>query len=214
MKTYGIVISSYKYGHLAAHAVESVLSQSPDQFDKIWFVDDGAGDCQHIKDLYGDRLNFVQHQTNKGIVDNFNDMLNRVDTDYVMFLGADNWLRSDALFLIRSRVFSNEPQPDIIVYDIMVTGELKLEIYRIYHHQMSNFQGDFFWKRDGQHHGSMMYNVKMAKSVGGYAHNRTSNRTDEDLNLWEKMLKAGAKVNHLSQPLLHYRRHRENFNKY
>jgi hypothetical protein len=131
-----------------------------------------------------------------------------------MFLGADNWLRSDALFLIRSRVFSNEPQPDIIVYDIMVTGELKLEIYRIYHHQMSNFQGDFFWKRDGQHHGSMMYNVKMAKSVGGYAHNRTSNRTDEDLNLWEKMLKAGAKVNHLSQPLLHYRRHRENFNKY
>lgn len=213
MKTYGIVISSYTYGHLAAHAVESILSQST-QFDKIWFVDDGFGDCKHISEMYGNRLTFVQHSSNKGIIDNFNDMLGRIDTDYVMFMGADNWLRSDALFLLKSRVFSTNPEPDIIVSDIIVTGELKHEIYKSYHHEMSRYEGDFFWNRKGSHHGSMLYRTSLAKKVGGYQHNRTSSRTDEDLNLWNKMLKQGAIVNHLSQPILYYRRHRENFNKY
>lgn len=213
MKTYGIVISSYKYGHLAAHAVESVLSQS-DKFEKIWFVDDGVGDCKHILEIYGNRLIFIQHESNKGIIDNFNDMLSRVDTDYVMFMGADNWLRSDALFLLKSRVFSSAPEPDIVVSDIMVTGEQKKELFRIYHYEMSHYQGDYFWSRKGSHHGSMLYNTNLAKKVGGYQHNKTSSRTDEDLNLWNKMLAEGAIVEHLSQPILYYRRHRENFNKY
>jgi hypothetical protein len=60
----------------------------------------------------------------------------------------------------------------------------------------------------------MMYRVELAKSVGGYAHNKTSGRTDEDLNLWDKMQKSGAKVHHISESLLYYRRHKENFNKY
>ena len=49
--TYSLVICSYKYGHLAAHAIESALSQSK-RFDKIYFVDDGVGDCEHILILY------------------------------------------------------------------------------------------------------------------------------------------------------------------
>jgi glycosyltransferase involved in cell wall biosynthesis len=39
-----VVIASYKYGHLAAHCIESVLSQSK-MPNTIFFVDDGAMDC-------------------------------------------------------------------------------------------------------------------------------------------------------------------------
>jgi glycosyltransferase involved in cell wall biosynthesis len=209
--TYGIVISSYKYGHLAAHAVESVLSQNV-KFNKIFFVDDGVGDCQHIKSLYGDRLEFILNPQNLGTVDNFNQMLNMVDTDYVMFLGADNWLRSDTLELLSYQM--DKIPVDIITYDIMVTGELKDEIHRFYSSFMKTEHGDWYWNRKGAHHGSMMYRVELAKSVGGYAHNKTSGRTDEDLNLWDKMQKSGAKVHHISESLLYYRRHKENFNKY
>ena len=127
--TYGIVLASYKYGHLAAHAVESVLSQKV-KFDKIWFVDDGVGDCQHIKSLYGDRLEFILNPQNLGTVDNFNRMLNMVDTDFVMFCGVDNWLRSDTLELLSYQM--DKLPVDIITYDIMVTGELKDEIHRFY----------------------------------------------------------------------------------
>jgi hypothetical protein len=59
----------------------------------------------------------------------------------------------------------------------------------------------------------MLYDVKFAKQAGGYAHNRTSSRTDEDLNLWNKMVNAGARIAHVHKGLLYYRRHEHNFNK-
>lgn len=208
---YGIVISSYKYGHLASHCVESVLCQTK-KFDKIWFVDDGVGDCSHIESMYDGQIQFVSNPENMGIVDNFNKMLNIVDTDYVMFLGADNWLRPDALELLSYQM--EKPVPDIVTYDIIVTGELREEIYKPYSTWMHKHEGDYYWSRRMQHHGSMLYKVKLAKAVGGYAKNNTSTRTDEDLNLWDKMLKNGAIVKHLAQGLLYYRRHKENFNKY
>jgi glycosyltransferase involved in cell wall biosynthesis len=209
--TYGIVISSFNYGHLAAHAIESVLSQTR-KYDKIWFVDDGAGDCTHLEKLYP-QVEFVFRESNLGIVENFNNMLSRVDTDYVMFLGADNWLRSDALAQLDFKLMPHD-KVDILVYDIIVTGELKKEIRNIYHASMFDKDGDYHWTRNGGHHGSMLYRTELAKKVGGYANNRTSSRTDEDLNLWDKMRTAGATVRHINEALLYYRRHRENFNKY
>lgn len=212
--TYGIVISSYKYGHLAAHCIESVLAQTK-PFHKIWFVDDGAGDCKHLPYIYSDRVEFILRDGNLGIVDNFNAMLHRVDTDYVMFLGADNWLRSDALFQIDRAMQKNAAiSPMICVYDIIVTGELRHEIYQTYHQQMFPKDGDWYWNRSGFHHGSMLYHVETAKKLGGYAHNKTSERTDEDQNLWDKFMKAGHNYIHVEQALLYYRRHKENFNKY
>ena len=212
--TFGIVISSFRYGHLAAHAIETVLSQS-NKFDKIWFVDDGAGDCAHLVPLYKDRVEFVLREQNLGIVDNFNDMLHRADTDYIMFLGADNWLRSDALTKMKMYIdLASRQNPKVCVYDIIITGELKNEIFKLYPHQIKIYQGELHWDRKGYHHGSMLYHRQTAIDLGGYAHNRTSTRTDEDLNLWDKFKKAGHHSIHIDSPLLYYRRHKENFNKY
>lgn len=204
---YGIVISSYRYGHLAAHSIESVLCQTR-KFDKIWFVDDGVGDCFHLRELYP-QIDYTFRQDNLGTVDNFNDMLNKADTEFIMFLGADNWLRPDTLELL-----SQTKKADIIMYDIVVTGELRSEIHQFYSSWMYKYQGDYYWSRKGAHHGSMLYRTQLAKSSGGYAHNHTSSRTDEDMNLFDKMLKAGASIEHVKEGLLYYRRHKENFNKY
>jgi glycosyltransferase involved in cell wall biosynthesis len=204
--TYTCVIASYKYGHLAANCIESVLCQTK-KFDKILFVDDGAGDCTHLPTIYPD-LHYLLRDQNLGVVANFQDMLTRVETDMVMFVGADNWLRPDTLELI-----SNE-NTDIVVYDIIVTGELRDEIRRFYPDEVHLFYGDWYWSRRGKHHGSMMFDTKFALNAGGYEHNKTSSRTDEDLNLWNKMKYAGASISHINQGLLYYRRHRENFNKY
>jgi len=205
--TYSLVISSYKYGHLAAHAVETALSQSK-PFDKIYFVDDGVGDCFHLPNLYP-KVEYVFRRKNLGIVNNFQDMLDRVSTDYVMFLGADNWLRSDSLFML------SQYKTDIVTYDIMVTGELKDEIARLYPYSTHEFKGDIMWSRKDQHHGSMLYKVLKAKEVGGYEkHRPDGERTDEDNALWDKMVKAGATVKYVQGEFLYYRRHKENFNKY
>ena len=206
--TYSLVIASYKYGHLAAHAIESALSQSK-PFDKIYFVDDGAKDCGHLPSLYP-QVEFILREKNIGIVANFQDMLNRVETDYVIFLGADNWLRSDTLQML------SQFNQDIITYNIIITGELKEEIARLYPYFTSQgHDGDIKWNRANQHHGSMMYRVSKAKEVGGYEkHRPDGERTDEDYALWDKRTKAGATVKYVDAYFLYYRRHRENFNKY
>ena len=128
---YGIVLVSYKYGHLAAHCIESVLCQTK-KFDKIWVVDDGVGDCKHLAEIYADRgIDFIFREENMGIVKNFNNMLmQKVDTDYVMFCGLDNWLRPDALELLSYQM--DKPVPDIVTYDIIITGELREEIQKSY----------------------------------------------------------------------------------
>ena len=206
--TYTVVICSYKYGALAAHAIESVLAQTK-KFDKILFVDDGVGDCTQLAYLYPE-ITLIERPTNLGTVDNFQDMLNRVTTDYVMFLGADNWLRPDTLEILDKAV--QEQPNDIIMYDILVTGELAKQW--LTNHSIPNtpFQGGYIWNRYGGHHGSMLYKVSKAKEVGGY-NEGYGKVTLEDQALFNRMRNNGSLVTHVHEPLLLYRRHRENYNK-
>ena len=93
-----VIIASYRYGHLAAHCIESLLSKTLSP-SKILFVDDGGMDCKHLPGLYTD-IEYTMRPKNLGTVHNFQDMLSRVETEYVLFIGADNWLRSDSIELL------------------------------------------------------------------------------------------------------------------
>jgi len=206
-----VVISSYNYGHLAAHCVESLLSQSTAP-TKIMFVDDAARDCRHIANLYP-QIEFQENILNLGVVANFQQMLEKVETEYCMFIGADNWLRSDAISIMYKVL--DLDNPDIITYDMILTGELKKNRVKYHEDEIHSHEGDYYWSREYKHHGSMLYRTSLAKSVGGYTRlNDWSHQTQEDLSLWEKMINAGAKVSHIKQGLLYYRHHRENNNRY
>lgn len=196
-----VVIASYKYGHLSAHCIESILSQTRKP-ECIMFVDDGAGDCGHLPKLYPE-IEYTFRKENLGTVKNFQDMLEKVETDKVMFLGADNWLRSDALELL------DKVEADIVTYDIVVTGEFKEEICLRQPGQQKPYQGDYYWDRSSGHHGSMLYKTKFGLLAG---YSSPPGRTIEDWVLYDKMIANGAIRKHLSEPLLYYRRHLENFN--
>lgn len=198
------VVMSYGYGHLAAHCLETVIGQTV-PFGHVLFVDDGGGDCRHILGLYPG-VECILRKKNMGIVKGFNDVLGRVSTTRTMFLGADNWIRPDL-------VEKTGGQEEIVTYDIMVTGELG--------HIMKQFccnnpftptPNGYYWSREGGHHGSMVYNTAMALSGGGYRERPTGCSSLEDKDLWTDMLKAGARVRYVREPLLFYRRHRHNFN--
>jgi glycosyltransferase involved in cell wall biosynthesis len=201
-----VVIASYRYGHLAAHCIESLLSQTQAP-TKILFVDDGWGDCQHLPNLYPS-VEFILRPKNLGTVVNFQDMLDRVETEYVLFIGADNWLRSDAIELL------SHAKTDIVTYDIVVTGELKDEILVRVPGETEPHQGDLYWDRQNLHHGSMLYRTSMGKKIGYEKRFEDGHHPQEDWNLWDKMLELGATVTSLQEGLLFYRRHRENFLKY
>jgi glycosyltransferase involved in cell wall biosynthesis len=203
METLTVVVASYRYGHLAAHCLESLQSQTVYP-DEVLFVDDGVGDCGHLPKIYKD-VKYTFREKNLGVVDNFQDMLSKVKTDKCMFLGADNWLRSDAIEILL------KPKTDIVCYDIILTGPKKEDIAMNYGHQ-GKVHGDYYWSRSGAHHGSMVYNTAMAKSVGGYR-GKNGRNSNEDEHLWGDLLKAGATVKHIKKGLLYYRRHHENYNK-
>lgn len=205
-----VVISSYKYGHLAAHCIESILSQSK-QPERILFVDDCAGDCSHIHKLYP-QIEYSENPENYGTVKNFQNMLDKVTSKYCMFIGADNWLRSDAIESFYKTI--DLVNPDIITYDMIMTGEMKDTRIKYHMDEIERYQGDYYWKREYKHHGSMVYRTEMAKSVGGYTKYNDSHQTLEDLSLWNKMVNANAKVCYVNSGLLYYRHHRENNNRY
>ena len=204
-----IVISSFHYGHLASHCLESVLSQTKKP-EKVLFVDDGAGDCKHLISLYP-QIEYYYREYNLGVVNNFDDMLRKVNSEYVMFLGADNWIRSDTIEVFEKVI--SEHNPDVITYDIMVTGELKNEIRNRHPHEIQEHQGDIYWTRNG-HHGSMLYRTKLGQEIGYKKRDENSTHTEEDWNMWNEMIKKNARVVRVPQAFLYYRRHRENFLKY
>jgi glycosyltransferase involved in cell wall biosynthesis len=201
-----VVIASYRYGHLAAHCIESLLSQTIPPA-RILFVDDGGLDCKHLPSLYPN-IEYTLRPDNLGVVINFQDMLSKVDTEYVLFIGADNWLRSDTIELL------SDASADIVTYDIVVTGELKDEILTRVPGQTLPYQGDLYWDRQEQHHGSMMYRTAFGQKIGYKKKDEDGVHPQEDWNLWDKMLEQGATVASLKEGLLFYRRHRENFLKY
>lgn len=181
-------IMSFGYGHLAAHAIESVLNQGQ-PFDVINFYDDGVGDCKHLPELYPE-VNFILRKENLGIIDNFNDALDNTTTDKVLFLGADNWLHPDTLSSLL------QYDEDIVSYHGWKWGD-KQEYWDV-----------------NQAHGSSLYDVGLAKSVGGYEASGNEH-TEEDSMLFNKMLKAGATLGIVPVPLLQYRwAHRYNYNKH
>lgn len=203
-----IVISSYKYGHLAAHCIESVLSQTKAP-EHILFVDDGVGDCTHLP-LHYPEVEYVFRERNLGVVDNFQDMLMRVKSEYVMFLGADNWLRSDALEIL------SPPVTDIVTYDIVLTGECKATMPpgNSDAEKLASINGDLYWPRTAAHHGSMLYRTKLGQEVGYKEAKSGSSQPNEDWHMWNEMRRRGATLSYYAEGLLYYRRHRDNFLQY
>jgi glycosyltransferase involved in cell wall biosynthesis len=180
-------IMSYKYGHLAGQAIESALNQSK-PFHIIRFFDDGAHDCEHLVKLYPE-VEFVLRPKNIGIINNFNDALDRTETEHVMYLGADNWLDWQALEMM------SECDADIVSPHAIKIGNPQE-----------------YWAPN-QPHGTSLYRVDLAKAVGGYEASGNEH-TEEDSVMFGRMRDNGASFEICPEPLLYYRwRHRSNYNK-
>ncbi len=209
-----VVVASYRYGHLVAHAVDSVLSQTKKP-ERVVVLDDGVGDCRgSLAGKYDVEL--IERPENMGVVANFQDALvNHVSTDRVMFLGADNWLRLDALEVLSAK------SADIVSYDIALVGQDAERFAgivgagdRMHGHPVWRFRNRIGNISSGNYiHGSALYNADLARRAGGYSASGNT-RTEEDWMLWIKMLRAGATHEHVDEPFLYYRRHVENFYRY
>ena len=211
MQSVTVNIVSYGYGHLVAQALESVLAQSrPPTKVVVW--DDGVGDCAHVTKLYPG-VPVVQRVARLGIVRNFNDILESTDSVRCLMLGADNYLRPDALEKM------GQLDSDIVSSDIAFFGELSAD-YKAqagaratwHGYGLREFRGGDI-ERGNYIHGSSLFSTQKAKSAGGYSASGSPTKSEEDWIMFRAMLRAGATHHHVPTPLLFYRRHRLNYQK-
>lgn len=203
--TITVCIVSYHYAHLLAQAIESIICQTLKP-DRILVVDDGAHDGAEMVCSKYSGIEPLIREKNLGRIPNFADILNRVNTDKNVMLGADNWFHPQAL----ERMVSEDA--DIVSTDICLVGEgaeaFGTKVGAVFS------DGYWIWKfpstgdiRKMNFIGSSLYETKIAQRFG------YSRGPDEDWELWQDMLlKAAATHRHVPAPLLYYRRHCLNTN--
>jgi len=123
----GIVIANHNYGLYLKEAIRSVLQQTrkPDMF---LISDDASVDNsrQIIEDFRADaQINL--NPKNLGIVAHFNAAVEKFHTDYLMFLGADNYIHPQALEVL-SGVLDNNPECDVVYFDMVIFGPLAKDL--------------------------------------------------------------------------------------
>lgn len=94
-----VCVPTYNYAQFLPPAVESVLSQSFEDFELI-VIDDGSSDnTVQVMQAYTDdpRVTFVAREKNVGLFANFNDCAERARGEYVKYLCADDWLEPQML---------------------------------------------------------------------------------------------------------------------
>tara|TARA_B100001093_G_scaffold513752_1_gene586315 strand:- start:2951 stop:3565 length:615 start_codon:yes stop_codon:yes gene_type:complete len=201
-----VVIHSYKYGHLVCHCIESVLSQSLSP-NEIFVIDDGVGDCAIVKSKYPS-IKLIERKSNYGQVKGFNSALDLVNNERFMMLGADNWLRPDAIEKLSMR------DADIVSYDLRVVGSDQFKWVPKNKKLKLDNHGYYYWPRRASHHGSMLLNTKLAKECRYGSYISEDNKVCEDYYIYLKMLEKGASYSHIGEGLLYYRKHKSNFNGY
>jgi len=214
-----LIVVNHNYGHLILECIESVRRQTINP-SEVHVVDDySTDDSKTILTNIAVNERLFLNESNLGIVDNFNTSLSRVETEFVMFLGADNYLHPNAIELITNKFRSN-PEIDIIYFDMAIVGPLarnlatKINAKNVGKSMRDNLDV-FIWefpdfddkakeslKTSNIINGSSAYRVSAAKKVGGY-----KKTYPEDHNLWVRMVEAGSQAFHIPIPLLYYRQH-------
>lgn len=119
MPLISVIVPVYKTEEYLARCVDSILSQSFEDFE-LWLVDDGSPDaCPGICDAYAakDPRVRVVHKPNGGLSSARNAALDRACGRYLCFVDSDDYIAPDALESLYSAL--TETGSDVAVGNMM-----------------------------------------------------------------------------------------------
>lgn len=198
-----VYITNYNYELYITQAVESVLSQSFQDFEII-IIDDGSTDNskQIIEEFSKNNKIKVIFQQNKGLNVTNNIALKVASGKYIMRLDADDYLEPNALQLMCDALEKDQTLglvfPDYYMVD-RDGNALSLEKRHSFDKEVNLF--------DMPAHGACtMIRTDFLKQVGGYDEQY---KCQDGYELWIKFI-SKFKVNNINTPLFHYRQHGDN----
>lgn len=191
-----ISISSYNQAEYLRDAIESALNQTV--LCKVLVIDDGSTDnswaiAQHI--ALNNKNMEVIHQVNKGLSSARNTGLMNCDTEYILFLDADDILLSNCIERIEQEIKNTDA--DVIGLSFKEFGIRDTVIQLMPNPTLEDFK---VANRIGY---CSAIKTDVLRKVGGYSSRMTTGF--EDLHLWFNLLHKNKKFVTISDILWLYR---------
>lgn len=118
MAMVSIIVPAYNAQDTVGRCIESILTQTYQDFELI-LVDDGSSDdTPKILDEYAQKNTRIRviHKANSGVSDARNHGLAQARGEYIQFLDADDWITPDATRLF-VRAMEDTPGCDMVIAD-------------------------------------------------------------------------------------------------
>lgn len=198
-----VYITNFNYGKFIKESIESVLSQSCQEFELIVIDDGSTDDSKAIIETYAQHPKVtIIYQQNKGLNISNNIALRIARGKYLIRLDADDYLHKDALHLLSQQLDADGDVglvfPDYYVVDI--EGHVISEIKR------HDFDKEVTLFDQPAHGACTMTRLEFLRNMGGYDE---SFSCQDGYDLWIKFIDH-HKVRNVKQPLFYYRQHGTN----
>lgn len=194
-----IYLVNHNYAKFIQQAIESVLSQTYNNYELI-IIDDGSTD--HSRDILNKYENIenikIIYQKNKGLIITNNIALGLANGEYIIRLDGDDWLDANALEIMVNHLDKNSSSALIFpdYYEVDESGEIIRVIRRHNFNDVTLF--------DQPAHGACtMFKTKILKELGGYDENF---KCQDGYDIWLKIITKYS-VKNINLPLFHYRQH-------
>lgn len=127
MKKVSVIVPIYNAENYIKYAIESLINQTYKNLEFILINDGSTDNTEKIIKKYKDkRIKYISKE-NTGISDTRNIGLDLATGDYIMFLDSDDYLESDAVQLMVSKIVDDEC--DLVICDYFIETNTTKEMY-------------------------------------------------------------------------------------
>ncbi len=198
-----VYIISHNYGNYLSDAIESVLSQTADDWELLIINDGSSDDTAEIMNLYkGDERIRLFHTDGIGLPSVCNLALKEARGQYLIRLDGDDIFNENILLVLGNYLDKHSDVaivfPDYYLFDEF--GEIYAETRR---HKMADKNHIFDLPANGA---CTLMRKQVLEKIGGY---REDLGVQDGFDVWSKVVNKHKCIN-INLPLFYYRRHQNN----
>jgi glycosyltransferase involved in cell wall biosynthesis len=199
-----IVIANYNYGRFLEEAIQSVLTQSCQDFELI-VVDGGSTDNSvEIIKKYEGRIAWWVSEEDKGQSDAFNKGFAHARGRFGCWLNADDIMMPGALMVVKGYIERHPRCEWLAGSSVFVDGEMKVKwCSRCVHVWKNGFSRFPMYSVNGP---SSFFLISNLEKVGGFD---VSLRYTMDTDLWRRFVKNGICLHNVPNYIWCFRVHEE-----
>jgi glycosyltransferase involved in cell wall biosynthesis len=209
-----VIIPCYNVAKYVEKAVNSILSQSYKNLE-VWIIDDGSTDdtLEKIKAIKDERIKVIALDENTQKIGAVNEVLQKVNGDYIAFQDADDWSEPDRLEA-QLLAFQNDSRLGIcftgykcIGRNVTLPGSISLSDEELKDEFFNFHKTDI--RKDPTVCGTMMISRAALQRTHGYNPYFTG-RVAEDIQWIYRILKDFKGIT-IDKPLYNYRSRKGSF---